>query len=71
MFVSPYLMPHPPAPPLPSSILGTPFIQSVPPPPPVVYETLPTVPMSNQKGDEEMTMVGYLAEVFTKNSVTN
>ena len=61
----PYLMPHPPTAPLPSNILTTTLIPSVPPPPPVVYDTLPSV--STQKADEEMARVEDLTEMFTKN----
>ena len=61
----PYLMPHPPTAPLPSSILTTTLIPSVPPPPPVVYDPLPCV--STQKADEEMARVEDLTNMFTKN----
>ena len=62
----PYLMPHPPTAPLPSTILTTAMIPNVPPPPPppVVFD--PLAPVS-QKADEEMAMVGDLTEMFTKN----
>lgn len=60
----PYLMPHPPAAPLPSTILTTPLIPSVPPPP-MVFDPLPSV--STQKADEEMARVEDLTEMFTKN----
>lgn len=59
----PYLMPHPPTAPLPSTILTTPLLPSVPP---VVYDPLPPVP-STHKADEEMARVEDLTEMFTKN----
>ena len=62
----PYLMPHPPTAPLPSTILTTQLIPSVPPPPPpVVFDPLPSV--VSQKADEEMARVEDLTEMFTKN----
>ena len=61
----PYLMPHPPpTAPLPSTILTTAMIPSVPPPP-VVFDSL--TPVSTQKADEEMARVEDLTEMFTKN----
>ena len=60
----PYLMPHPPTQPLPSTILTTAMIPSVPPPP-VVFD--PLAPVSTQKADEEMARVEDLTEMFTKN----
>ena len=60
----PYLMPHPPTAPLPSNILTTTLMPSVPPPP-IVYDPLPSV--STQKADEEMARVEDLTEMFTKN----
>lgn len=56
----PYLIPHPPTAPLPSAMLTTPMIPSLPPPPVVL-------PSSTQKADEEMARVEDLTEMFTKN----